>query len=419
MKTSTDRGFLANRREFVLAAVGFAFARAIPRADSQPVPVLLFSAAELKRVKKALRAPGGLETHAKQMRANAEKALSDGPWSVTYQRPKSVDASPNDYYSEASYWWPDPQNPDGPYILRDGEKNPHRFLANYNAMVAMSDAVLALGQAAFFLDDAGCAQRAATVLDVWFLDAKTRMNPNLEYGQGVPRRSTGRATGIIDTTALTHCVLGISLAEASGRLDRSLAAGVRRWYADFLKWLTTSSKGLEEKEASNNHSTWWTAQVAAYASFTNDVANQKMAWNHYRHRLLPSQVQPDGGCPNEERRTRSLSYSAMNLDGFSVLCRLGEMNGEDLWRYRTPAGIGIEKAFSYLMPFVLEPNSWRKQQITGFDQDRIVYLGLAGLALRVPEMLSAYRKLPRSPSPWVQLVDLLVRSAASGSENPA
>ncbi len=47
----------------------------------------------------------------------------------------------HDFYSEGDYWWPDPQNPDGPYIQRDGESNPDNFTAHRKAMVDMSMAV--------------------------------------------------------------------------------------------------------------------------------------------------------------------------------------------------------------------------------------------------------------------------------------
>jgi hypothetical protein len=37
----------------------------------------------------------------------------------------------------------------------------------------------------------------------------------------------------------------------------------------------------------------------------------------------------------------------MNLDAFSAICRLAQMQGLDLWRYRTDKGIGGE-VFSLL-----------------------------------------------------------------------
>jgi hypothetical protein len=47
----------------------------------------------------------------------------------------------------------------------------------------MCETVLALGMGAFLLNKAACAEHAAKILSVWFLEGKTRMNPNLEYGQ--------------------------------------------------------------------------------------------------------------------------------------------------------------------------------------------------------------------------------------------
>ncbi len=75
--------------------------------------------------------------------------------------PRASQLDPHDYYSEAPYWWPDPDNPGGPYIRKDGQTNPARFTANRTALNAMCDAVFSLGAAAFLLDDPRYAQRAA------------------------------------------------------------------------------------------------------------------------------------------------------------------------------------------------------------------------------------------------------------------
>jgi hypothetical protein len=62
---------------------------------------------------------------------------------------------------------------------------------------------------------------------------------------------------------MIHAAQGVWLLEQAGMPDRALGDGVRQWYADFLRWMTTSKKGLDEKKSGNNHATWWTAQVAA------------------------------------------------------------------------------------------------------------------------------------------------------------
>jgi hypothetical protein len=392
------------RRRFLALTAGL-FSPVAPPEKS----LLLLSAGDAGRMRDRLRS----DPAASRLRKMSAAALEAGPWSVTFHRPTGVgaQAGPNDYVSEGPYWWPDPKNPGGPYIRKDGERNPGRFLGNRNDLADMCEAVLALSMAAYFLGDAHSAGHAAKVLSVWFLDPKTRMNPHLEFGQAIRGHNDGRGAGMIDTVSLIHAAQGIALMERAGKLDRGVAAGMRRWYADYLKWMTTSKKGLDEKKASNNHATWWTAQVAAYAGYVDDPATRTMAWDHCRNYLVPSQVQPNGSCPREEARTRSLSYSSSNLDGFSVICRLAQMDGVDLWRYRTPKGTGVEKAFYYLMPYVVHPATWRKPQITSYDQDRSIFLGLAGLGLQSSELLAAYRKLPRADVPWVLLIDSLVRTS--------
>jgi hypothetical protein len=87
------------------------------------------------------------------------------------------------------------------------------------------------------------------------------------------------------------------------------------------------------------------------------------------------------------------------------------MDGVDLWHFHTERGIGVDKAFRYLLPYTLNPGSWKKQQISRYSANGIVFPGLAGIGMADAALLAGYRKLPRSESPWVQFNDLLVRSA--------
>ena len=288
--------------------------------------------------------------HRDEIRSLADKALQAGPWSVTFNRPKHIQLPEHEYFSEGPYWWPNPKNPKGPYIRRDGERNPDRSDDNHRDLGSLASAVLALGLGAYLLKDEQCAQHAAKILSTWFVDPTTRMNPNLEYGQAIRGVSTGRATGIIDTVPLIYAVQGVALLDMSGMLDKDLTGALRQWFGSYLHWLTTSPKGRDEAKSGNNHATWWTAQVAAYAEFTADRATLDMAWEHYRKELVPNQIRSDGSCPREEARTRSFSYSAYNLDAFSVICRLAQLQGVDLWHFRTAKGIGVEQAIAYLMP---------------------------------------------------------------------
>ena len=71
----------------------------------------------------------------------AEKDLSELPITVTaYQCDRSAGGK-HDFYSEGDYWWPNPENPEGPYIQRDGETNPYNFVAHRHAMIRFSKLV--------------------------------------------------------------------------------------------------------------------------------------------------------------------------------------------------------------------------------------------------------------------------------------
>jgi hypothetical protein len=396
---------LLSRRHFCLSTSALL---TLPARAASDNPCILLSSAQAGRVEEALGRDAALRPTADLIRQNADAALKAGPWSVTYHRPDFIKSGPNDYYSEGPYWWPDPKNPKGPYIRKDGERNPDRYLNNRNDLGNMCTAIIALGMGSL-LGDRRYAEHAAEILSVWFVDPKTRMSPNLEFGQAVRGINTGRGTGIIDTVSMIDAAQGVMLLEQAGMLGAKLAEGVRRWFADYMKWMNTSQKGLDEKKSGNNHATWWTAQVATYATLVGDQAMKSMAWEHYRSYLLPTEVEPDGSCPREEARTQSLSYSAMNLDAFSVVCRIADVNGVGLWGYRTPKGIGIEKSFHYLVPYVAHPDIWVKPQITKYNADETIFPGLAGAGMKSEEMLAAWRTLPHAKSAWVQLVDLAVR----------
>ena len=116
---------------------------------------------------------------------------------------------------------------------------------------------------------------------------------------------------------------------------------VKKWFQDYLHWLTTSDNANNEKRTGNNHASWWTAQVAAIATFVEDDAQEKAAFNYYRDHIFPRQIKSDGSAPREEARTRSLWYSAFNLEALTTTCRIAQIQGVDLWTVRGKGGATI------------------------------------------------------------------------------
>ena len=121
---------------------------------------------------------------------------ADKPVTVTAAHSPRSAGGLHDFFSEADYWWPDPKNPDGPYIQRDGMSNPDNFVEHRRAMVRLSLIVPALAAAYKLTRNRKYAGHAALHLRAWFVDDATRMNPNLQYAQAIKaiNRDAARAS---------------------------------------------------------------------------------------------------------------------------------------------------------------------------------------------------------------------------------
>jgi hypothetical protein len=357
------------------------------------------------------------EDAVRRLRAEAEKRVKEGPWTVTSDRPVGVDLDPHDYYSEAPYWWPNPEDPNGPYIRRDGKFNPDRFVANHTALSSMCDAVFTLGTAAFLLDDARYGQRAARMINTWFVNPKTRMNPNLDHAQSIRGLDNGRGAGILDGRGFIRAIQGMEFLSQAGAWDPKEQVAVRHWFEEYLRWLTQSRNGLDERNSGNNHASWWTAQVAAVASFVENKHEQDLVFQFYRDHILPRQIRADGSAPREESRTRSLSYSAFNAEALTMTCRIGQVAGVDLWSTTAKNGPTLATVINYLLPYFSEPKKWSKEQISEFQNDGLYFLAFAGIGMKKPEYLALYHKLERPEGAWLAFVDLVVgRFEAAGHQ---
>jgi hypothetical protein len=117
-------------------------------------------------------------------------------------------------------------------------------------MIALSVQMPALTAAWLLTRDRRYAARAVGHLRAWFIAPETRMNPNLEYSQGVHGVSTGRSYGIIDTLHLVEVARAASHI-APVMLTTAEQASLRAWFSDYLHWMKTSEKGIAERDTLN------------------------------------------------------------------------------------------------------------------------------------------------------------------------
>jgi hypothetical protein len=299
------------------------------------------------------------------LKIRADKALTLGPYSVTYKSKVPPSGDKHDYMSVGPYWWPDSTKSDGlPYIRKDGQVNPERYTikdADYHGSLCRD--VNLLGLAWYFTGDTKYSDHAAKLLKVWFLDKETRMNPNLNYGQAIPGVTDGRGIGIIDTHVLARLIDGLQLLKDSKSLSAADYKGIQDWYKAFLHWMQTSPIGLDEADEFNNHGTWYDVQTVSIALFTGQDDLAKQILEEQTKKRIASQLANDGSQPHELARTVSWNYSVMNLQGFFQLAALAENVGVDLWHYTTPEGKSIKSAFTWLLPFAEQKKPWTHKQI--------------------------------------------------------
>lgn len=300
-----------------------------------------------------------------KLKEDADQALKAGPFSVVNKTSTPPSGDKHDYTSMAPYWWPDPKKPDGkPYIKKDGQTNPERDTNKYDAgnFGRMANNVNTLSLAYYFTENEAYAERAALLLRTWFLNAETKMNPNMNFGQSVPGVADGRSEGVLDALKLIELSDSVQLLQGSKSWTANDYEGYKKWLTDFVKWLKENKLAIAEKNTKNNHSTWYDAQLVSYSLFLGDKAFAEDYLKKQVPARIRDQIKADGTMPLEMSRTRSLHYPIYNLHAFSILAICGSKVGYDLWNYKTDDGKSIRGAYDFLVPY-LNGKPWEQEQI--------------------------------------------------------
>ena len=338
------------------------------------------------------RAAGGFDAAAFD-RARVLKAadgyLREKPVTVTASRSERSAGGLHDFFSEGDYWWPDPKNPSGPYIQRDGMTNPDNFVEHRRAMMRLSVQMPALTAAWLITGQRRYADHARWHLRAWFVDEATRMNPNLQFAQAIHGRTKGRGIGIIDTIHL------VEVARAAEHLKADV--GVTQWFAEYASWMMTHPNGKEERDAKNNHGTCFAMQIAAFGKLTGDEKLLGWAREQYKTVLLPNQMGPDGSFPLELKRTKPYGYSLFNLDAMATLVEIVSARRDDLWRFELADGRGMRKALEYMTPYIRDKKKWPLADDVMYHKEwpmRHCALLFAGESLNRPEFTELWKTLP-------------------------
>src|SRR5205823_6797330 len=114
----------------------------------------------------------------------------------------------------------------------------------------------------------------------------------------------------------------------------------------------------DERDAKNNHGTWWVTQVAEFATLTGDEKLLSYCNDRFKTVFVPNQIAPDGSFPEELRRTKPYNYTLFNMAGLATICQTLSTTQDNLFTFALPDGRGFGKAMAYVFPYIQNKAAW-------------------------------------------------------------
>ncbi len=276
-----------------------------------------FDKKDLERIKNNLT-----KTQVAEMEEIIKEIFTYPLQSVTFDRPNFVaELDVHQYFSIGMYHHPNPDTEDGlPYIRKDGYANPNAIGWAKGALRRVGMITNLAGLAYYLTEDKKYYELIKKHLVHFFIEDATMMLPNLFYAQlimGDPKHSKGRGSGIIDFGS--HMGYGLVILKHlydMGLIENELYKPMQSWVSEFLNWLNTSTFGVKEKTAPNNHGTMYSLIRTQLAFFTGEIKEIRQEMLNELNDRLVQQIANDGSMRKELLRTRGIAYTTMNIKAF-------------------------------------------------------------------------------------------------------
>lgn len=292
--------------------------------------------------------------------SKAEKTLSMDRLSVVDKSLTPPSQDKHDYISLGPYFWPNPKTKDGyPYIRRDGKVNPNALIdSDSPRLVRLANALETLALAYYYTNNTKYAQRAVEMIQIWFINDSTKMNPHLKYAQGIPGTVPGRALGILDGRHFVRILDSITLIENSNLLSSKDLEIIKQWVKDYQNWLLNGEYAYEESHHPNNHGTFYDYQVVGYALYLEQPKKAKELLTNAQYIRLGSHIGSKGQNFHELERTRPLHYSLFDLEAMIGLALYSDHYDDvNFWTF-TINQTSLKKAIDYVVKYKNNRDMW-------------------------------------------------------------
>ncbi|RCH88325.1 hypothetical protein CU097_006010 [Rhizopus azygosporus] len=188
----------------------------------------------------------------------------------------------------------------------------------------------------FFFEMESYAVHAVELLQIFFLNETTRMNPNLNYAQLVRGSQNctkmGRDEGVVSGRALCRIANMLSYLD-NFYLYRPIDQCIKAWFNQYFQWLTGSSVAKQAARAKNNIHTWYIAHVVSTVRFLDPSSAEltRHIVGFFEKTLLEQIDMATGDQPSESKRAQPLHYLAFNMYAILYIAELAKSIELDMY----------------------------------------------------------------------------------------
>ena len=294
-----------------------------------------------------------------------EGILRQKPVAVT-DKEVSLSGNKHNYESLSPYWWPDPKNPGGPYIARDGQTNPETKQYDSPRLITLRSNLVYCSKAFYITGDIRYYDYFCRQLDTWFIDKDTRMTPHFEYSQFVPGRNNGRGNpqGMSEAYNFNNILESIRLVNSVKDIGKKRMKALQAWFRDFAEWMQESDYGLGTQSFQNGQVLTFDTTLYNIFIFTGQKSERQAIFDAFPEKRVNKNIASDGKIPESLRRTKGFFYTVSSLQRFVDFATLAKADGNSL---PGESIARIQKAFDYITQFEDNRSAFPYSEIGDWD----------------------------------------------------